>query len=205
MRGSLGLRLRVAALLSAVAAVAAAGLATSSRAADPALFCPATSALSTPFTWWGDPSWYVLAPDGGLEGGGLGWTRAGGAAVRYGNEPFRVGGFFDNKMLDLPAGSSATTPPLCIDASYPTMRFFLSGVSSGGSKLTIEAYYVDAYGVGGWRKITTMTTAGGWQVGKIVKLPEKIQSPSVQFRFSVSGGFGGYQLDDVYVDPYIRV
>jgi hypothetical protein len=207
MCGFLRLRPRIAALLSTVVltTVVSSVFATSSMASDPSLFCPPPSAFTTPFAWWGDWSSYVLAPDGGLEGGGLGWTFEGGASVRFGNEPFYVHGFFDSRRLDLPAGSSATTPPLCIDASYPTMRFFLSGLWSGGSKLTVEALYVDAYGVASWHKLGSIGTTGGWQAVKAIKLPDKIESPSVQFRFSVSGGFGGYQLDDLYVDPYIRV
>jgi len=199
------LRPAVLALTAVVTALVAATTAASSQAGSSALFCPTSSGISMPFYPWGDPSWYVLAPDGGLEGGGAGWTLNSGAAVRLGNEPYRVHGAWDSRMLDLPAGASATTPALCIDASLPTMRFFVSGLWSGGSRLTVEALYVDSYGVEAWRKISSITTMSGWEPSKVFRLPDKIQSPSVRFRFSVSGGFGGYRLDDLYVDPYIRV
>jgi hypothetical protein len=192
-------------VVALAAALAAASAAAASQAGAPALFCP-TSALSTPFLPWGDGSSYALAPDGGLEAGGAGWVLAGGAAVRLGNESYHVLGAGDSRMLVLPPGGSATTPALCVDDSVPTMRFFVSGPLSFASNLTVEARYVDSGGTIAWHPLGTISgTATRWHPSRIFQLPTSIQSPSVQLRFSVAGGFGSYRLDDLYVDPYIRV
>jgi hypothetical protein len=190
----------------AVAGLAAATAVTSSRAAGTASFCPPAGAVATPFLPWGDQSSYALAPDGGLEGGGVGWMLAGGAAVVSGNESYHVHGAADHRMLYLPAGASATTPPLCVDSSVPTMRFFVARAAGFGSRLSVEALYADPGGTSAWHPLGTVASAGfGWQPSRVLRLPTRIQSPSVRFRFSVSRGAGGYRLDDLYVDPYIRV
>jgi len=164
--------------------------------------CPVVAG-SQVFLPWGDSSFYVLAPGGGFESA-AGWTFTGGAGPIAGNESYFVHSSADRTSLSIPAGGSATTPAFCIDQTTPTMRYFVLGPKSAGATLTVEASYVDSHGVAGWRTLDKVKTSGGWQAAKAFKLPTKIQSPNVQFRFSVSGGSGSYQLDDVYVDPYIR-
>ncbi|HYX84461.1 MAG TPA: hypothetical protein VE777_05790, partial [Gaiellales bacterium] len=96
--------------------------------------------LSQPFLPWGDAAEYKLAPDGGLEQGGDAWSLQGGAAVVAGNEPFQVGGAGDAASLELPAGSSATTAPVCVDLDSPTVRLFVQ--NSGDPLSTLEVTVV---------------------------------------------------------------
>ena len=104
----------------ALAAAAAAFLAaTPAHAARLGIACPTPT--STPFAAWGDHASYAAVPDGGLENGSAGWTLTGGARVVRGNEPFAPGAH----SLLLPAGSSATTAPMCIGLLSSKMRFFL--------------------------------------------------------------------------------
>src|SRR5690242_18277478 len=95
--------------------------------------------LDHTFLPWLDAAWYEAAPDGGLENGGAGWTLAGAAAVVDGNDPYESGA----SALSLPAGASATTPPMCVDLAHPTVRFFARG-SSG--PLMVTAVFRDALG-----------------------------------------------------------
>ncbi len=56
-----------------------------------------------------------------------GWTLTGGARLVRGSEPFAATGTLGAWSLSLPAGSSAVSPATCVDAAYPTFRFFTSG------------------------------------------------------------------------------
>lgn len=69
----------------------------------------------------GDDSDYSIAPAGDFESGGAGWTLTGGARVVSGNETLGVSG--GSKSLQLPLGSTATSPAFCVDESHPHFRF----------------------------------------------------------------------------------
>jgi hypothetical protein len=187
-----------------VGAAVAAGFAQNGGATPPGsgVSCPAVAG-SQVFQRWGDSSSYVLAPGGDFENGAPGWTLAGGAALTSGNETFFAHAAGDKTSVTIPAGGSVTSPAICIDQTMPTMRVFASGLNSAKASLTVEALYVDASGVGGWRKLDKVKSTADWTAQQSFKLPAKIESQTVQFRFSVDGP-GSYKIDDVYVDPYMR-
>ena len=83
------------------------------------------STLSQPFAPWSDPSWYELAPGGDFESPA--WTLTGGAELTAGSEPYAATGTLGSSSLSLPAGASAQSPTTCVDAAYPTVRFFIAG------------------------------------------------------------------------------
>lgn len=101
------------------------------------------NALSQPFARWGDSSYYELAPGGDIEGSLSGWTLSGGASVVTGSEPFGATGEVGKRSLSLPAGSSVQTPFTCVDAAYPTIRFFAEG-SSILSSVLVQVLYKEA-------------------------------------------------------------
>ena len=74
--------------------------------------CP--DPTTQPFRPWSDYARYARVPDGGFEAGATGWKLAGGAKVVAGNNPFYLRDPDDRSSLQLPAGSSATSPPMCI-------------------------------------------------------------------------------------------
>ncbi|HEY0829530.1 MAG TPA: hypothetical protein VGE99_00210, partial [Candidatus Dormibacteraeota bacterium] len=86
------------------------------------------AALSRPFVWWLDFAHYELAPGGDFESST--WTLTGGAKLVAGSEPYAVTGHLGAQSLSLPAGSSAQSPPTCVDAAYPSLRFFIAGQGS---------------------------------------------------------------------------
>ena len=55
------------------------------------------------------------------------WTLTGGAQLTTGSEPYAATGTLGSWSLSLPAGSSAESPSNCVDATYPTTRFFIAG------------------------------------------------------------------------------
>ena len=80
--------------------------------------------LTQPFAPWGDTSLYKLVPGGPFEAGSAGWTLTGGARIIGGSEPFGATGSVGAASVQIPAGGSAQSPFTCVDAAYPTFRFF---------------------------------------------------------------------------------
>src|ERR1700694_3771276 len=101
--------------------------------------CPATT-LSQPFAAWGDSSSYELVPGGSFEGSLAGWSLTGGATRTTGSEPYGATGTVGQSSLLLPAGASAQSPPVCVDASNPTFRFFVRN-NSLLSSVVVQVVY----------------------------------------------------------------
>ena len=181
-------------------------------AAANALGCTADNALSKPLTRFGDFADYALAPGGNFESGAAGWLLTGDAKVVAGNEPAYVGAAADRSSLALPFGSTATSPTMCIDGTYPHFKVFARNTGAPNSTLKVEVLYQDGRGkvVGsGSGTIAASTTA--WQLSKPLNISVTFNTAvaagaaPVAFRFTPSGGSAAnWQIDDVYVDPYAR-
>jgi len=121
-----------------IATLATAGTAHAGVLVTSAQDCTA-AVLSSPFAPWGDRASYAQVSNGGLEHGTTGWTLSGGARVVGGNEPWKVAGARDGASLELPAGSSAISPPMCVGIEHPTVRFFARKNSGLLSTLVVTA------------------------------------------------------------------
>jgi hypothetical protein len=192
---SLFKRRRVTAFVAIAACVAAAPAAFAGTA--PTNTCSTDVVLSNPFLPWNDASNYVLAPNGGLEAGG---ALTGGAAVVTGNETYQVHGKADTRSLSIPAGGSATTATFCLDPNYPTMRFFVAGDTTAA--LSVDILYTDASGKPAWHQLGKVTPGSAWAPSPVLKLIDKAQQPTAQFRFTAEKG--AVRVDDVYIDPFFR-
>jgi hypothetical protein len=172
--------------------------------------CP-SQAFSQPFSPWGDGHQYTLVPNGGLERGAAGWDLDGSARVVSGNESYNVGGK-GGYSLDLPSGSSAESPALCVGLEHPTVRFFarrLKGGLLGLSTLTVSAVvHLDG---GGKLDVPVGVVLGNgtWKptpaylyLGNVLSVLASDSTP-MSFRFTPLLG-GEWQIDDVYVDPMRR-
>ncbi len=180
-----------------------------------AAFAGSAQACSYPgatqvFKPWGDQSSYVLAPDGGFEAGGTGWTLTGGAAVVAGNESYNVGGSGDSNSLALPAGSSAGSPPVCMAIDTPSYRLFARNTGDPSSKLRVEAVY-KLLGLVQTKVGATITAGPNWaptqSVSTVLGLSTIIGTlipSSVQIRVTPADNKGQWQVDDLYVDPFAR-
>jgi len=161
------------------------------------------AALSQPFARWGDSSTYELVPGGSFEGSLSGWSLSGGAARVSGSEPFGATGSVGDYSLTLPPGASAQSPSVCVNASYPTFRFF---ARNDGllSTVLVQVVYQTALGTvslplgvvaasGQWEPTLPMLTgslAGGLLAGGTAE---------VSLRFTALTGSS--QIDDIFVDP----
>jgi hypothetical protein len=166
--------------------------------------------LTQPFAAWGDSNSYKLVPGGDFEGSLSGWTLTGGAARVSGSEPFGAAGTVGNSSVRLPAGASIQSPYTCVDAAYPTFRFF--GRNNGLlSTVAVSIVYkeplVGAVAVpigvvalnGSWQpsaRMLTLSAAQGAVSGLLTG-----QTPQVALRFTALTGSS--QIDDVYIDPHM--
>mgnify|MGYP001044754728 CR=1 FL=1 len=104
------------------------------------------------------------------------------------------------------AGASAVSAPMCVDRTYPSFRFFARNLTGGKGQLQVDVLWSES----GRRKSSNagLDKAAGtaWTPVKSLQLPTGALSTGelepVTFRFTATGG--SYQIDDVYVDPFMR-
>ena len=169
----------------------------------------ANTPTEQPFTRWLDPMTYALAPNGGLESGATGWTLSG-ANVVSGNESFYVHSASDSHSLSIPAGASATTAATCISVDRPTARLFVrrtGGLLGVVGVLWVDEIYQDDAGVQVTLPLTPITATSSWaptlQIPIVTNvLPQLDGGGVISLRFRSVGA--SFQVDDVYVDPYVK-
>ncbi|MEA2371020.1 MAG: hypothetical protein QOH12_1414 [Solirubrobacteraceae bacterium] len=205
MSMSISRRVRSVAASVALSAAALGSVAASQAQASPvSMAACGDSALSHPFLPWADPSSYELAPGGDFESSLAGWSLSRTAAVVSGSEPAGVTGSVGSSSLALGSGASAQSPTTCVDAAYPTFRFF-ARTDTPGSMIAVSAVYPSVIGpltvpVGvvalspSWTPTAPMLT--GSAIGGL--LSNGIAPLSLRFT-ELSGTS---QIDDVFVDPH---
>jgi hypothetical protein len=149
--------------------------------------CGAT-VTSQPFATWGDSRDYALAPGGSFEDGAAGWDLSGGAALSGGG----FGG--SGAALHLPAGSSATSAPVCVSSGDSVSRMF----ASGDGKLGVEVLG----GGSGSHSVGTLHGDSGWSPTRQFSTGGGVGSDGasvVRYRFTADSG--DLLVDDLYVDP----
>jgi hypothetical protein len=162
------------------------------------------------FAPWGDQHDYVLAPEGGFESGGNGWSLRGGAGVVAGNESYQLNGPADSKSLSLPAGSSAASPPICMSIDTPLIRLVARNTGDPSSRLRVEAVY-SLLGLVRTNVVNTIYAGPSWQPAKqmstvlgLSTLVGTILPSAIQVRLTPLDSTGQWQVDDLYVDPFAR-
>jgi hypothetical protein len=156
---------------------------------------------SQPFARWGDSNYYVLVPDGAFEGGAAGWKLSGGAKVVRGNESFYVHSAGDRYSLYLPAGSSATSPPMCFAPGDWHFRFFAADYGTVRVKVVVKSLL----GVVSTLDGGTVKAGSAWQPSPDVELALTnvcgiVATDSVSIRLIPTDS--DVRIDDVYLDPW---
>jgi hypothetical protein len=156
-----------------------------------------TSELSTPFAAWDDPASYELAPSGDFENPG--WTFSDGAQRVRGSERYAATGKLGNWSLSLPAGSSAQPHLTCVDAAYPSVRFFIAGkglvaVSLVAGNTVLPAGI--AFAGFGWAPSPVTITSSA----VVAALSDGVAQVSLR----LTALSGDTQVDDVFIDPWNR-
>jgi len=162
------------------------------------------------FQPWGDQNNYVLAPDGGFEAGGAGWSLNGGASVVAGNESYFLNSTADSHSLLLPAGSTAGSPPVCMQLDTPSFRLLARNTGDPSSRLRVEAVY-KLLGLVQTKVAGTVTAGPNWaptqSISTVLGLSTIVGTliPSaVQIRVTPLDTKGNWQVDDLYIDPFAR-
>jgi hypothetical protein len=196
---------RMAALAASVG-----GLALSSFAAAPAQAAlVSTSAcdgatLTLQFLPWADIELYKMAPGGDFEGSLSGWSLDPGAQVVSGSEAATVSGSQGASSLSLPASASAQSPYTCVNAAYPTFRFF-ARTETPGSTILVQAVYTDVTGSSVAIPVGIVAPSARWQptlpllTGSAI--PGAMNGGTAQVALRFTSLSGTSQIDDVYVDP----
>jgi hypothetical protein len=195
----------------AIAMAAVPGSAHAGLLVQTATSCDAES-LSRPFAPFLDPMTYTLVPGGAFEAGDPAWTRTGGASLVDDNESWSVHGSHDARALRLPAGSSATSPAMCVGLDNPTLRLFVKksgGGLLGGTLSTLRLDVLIEDNLGLIKSLPTGVVLGG--SGWSPSLPQLVVAnllpvldageTAVAFRL-VPMGPATWTVDDVYVDPW---
>lgn len=168
--------------------------------------CPGQT-FEQAFAAFGDKRQYTALPNGDFESGLTGWEVTGGAEVEAHENPFRPTP--GASALFMPAGSSVTSPALCVSKGYPSARLFAQKLSGkGGSGIEVEVLYPPR----DKGKGSTVKKAGllkGWDAfapsrsfsigqGRIGR-----GTAMVRFRLTVKGN-ASFLVDDLLVDPRCR-
>ena len=167
--------------------------------------------LFNPLLAFKDRRDYFVAPAGDFEDSTLpGWQLTGGAAVTSGNSPHAVTGEAHANSLSLPAGSSATSPEMCVDLSYPTFRFFVAQLERDtDSDLAIDVIYpgLAKNNVREAKKFR-LKAKDGWKLSDDIKLePQRLGKAwgwrriAIRFRVESDNKSAAYRVDDVLIDP----
>jgi hypothetical protein len=203
-------RMRIARAAGAAIAMTAASAALTASAQAGVLTKSATDCgnpeISQAFKAYGDQASYKLVGD--FEGGTGGWVLTGGAKVVSGDATGKIGDASDSKSLLLPAGATATTPPVCVGLNEPTLRFFTR--KSAGLLSTMTVWVDVQTSIGVWVSLPLGVDLGGsWHPSMPMLVVANLlpllppDMTAVRFRFAPLLG-GTWQVDDVYVDPRSR-
>jgi hypothetical protein len=155
------------------------------------------SALSQPFARWLDFSFYELAPGGDFESST--WTLTGEAKLVAGGEPYAAPGELGSSSLSLPAGSSAQSPVTCVDAAYPSIRFFIAGEGLVAVNIVDGSLVIPAgvAGAGGeWSPTPVMLTLSA--------VLGALSGGTAQVSLTFTGLSGSPRIDEVFIDPWSR-
>jgi len=159
--------------------------------------------LSQPFLTAGDSNWYTLAPGESADSfDGTGWTLTGGAKIVQTQKPDGT----TTSVLDLPSGSRAVSPVMCVTSDYPEARADVRSLLGGGGVALSVSYDGtttwgnpqhtgdlngpgNAWGLSGQANIQPGNRTG-WQL--------------VQFTLQSNGNNNEYQITNFEVDPHCR-
>jgi hypothetical protein len=188
--------------LGGIIAVLAAGPANAATTTVDTSFC-AMPVLTQPFLSAGDTNWYTLTP-GETPGNfdGTGWTLSGGAKI----VTTTLADGSTGSVLDLPSGSKAVSPTICVTSDYPTARAEVRDVV--GSEGIF--FYVSYEGTSTWNtpKNTGQMHGSGtaWTLATPVNLQpyNTLGWQPMRITLIPGGKTSNFELYNLYIDPHAR-
>ena len=162
--------------------------------------------LYQPFRAWNDTNWYAMAPGEAADDFyGTGWTLTAGAQIVSTTLEDGTSG----EVLDLPRGSQAVSPYICLTADYPTSRMMFRNVSgSNGGSVGFSVSYAGTSSADDPVQTGTFKTTGspGAESGWMLSDPESLDpgsSPGWQLMqiTLTANGPKEFQVYNHYNDP----
>jgi hypothetical protein len=174
--------------------------------------CP-NQTFSQPFEALGDVNYYTLVEGSEFNSPSEGWELLGGAHVVGTTRPDGSIG----SALDLPGGSAAVSPPVCVTLQYPTARMWTNTVQ-GKSNVAVSVAYANTRTAGRPKQVDTIQEENGGQGNKEdaswtlsrpfdvrPELGGKVEETrQVRFTFTSSAKGSDVHLYGLYVDPRMR-
>jgi hypothetical protein len=160
--------------------------------------------LSQPFSYAGDNSYYALAA-GQTEDEfeGQGWTLSSGASI----VATPLADATTGKVLNMPSGSKAVSPVICVTSAYPKARMMVRNVT-GRDPVGFSVAYK---GTATWEKPKSGGDVKGsgnqaWTLSNPVNMsPEHVEGwQLVQITLVAKGNASDLQINNLYIDPYRR-
>ena len=153
--------------------------------------------ITQPFLPLGDDNEYALVPGESYDNlSGNGWTLTGGGRIVMRTLYDGTQG----SVLDLPAGATAVSPPMCVTEQDPTARAMVRNIA-GSAGVDISVTYL------GGSSVSTGNiegSSGAWSLSRTVDIhPSSVSGWQLaQFTFIPHGnGSSDYQIYNFYVDP----
>lgn len=195
---SLGLSGLLAVALTALTAIPAMA-ATSTTIPTATAGCPAPQ-LSQLLLPVGDPNWYALAPGETTDNfTGAGWTLTGGAQI----VAVTLADGQTGSVLDLPSGSRAVSPAMCVASSYPTVRMMVRDLVGADGVSFAVSYAGTKTAANPENTGHVQGGHGDWTLSNPVKIHPGNRAgwQQVQYTLTPGGKTSDVQIYNLYVDP----
>jgi hypothetical protein len=166
---------------------------------------PNTSACTAPPLWQpllaiGDSNWYTLPPGETVDNfTGSGWTLTGGARITSAMLADGATG----SVLDLPTGSQAVSPILCVNSGYKTVRTEVRDLAGSAG----VHFSVSYEGTNSWSTPVDTGLVHGQQTKWTMSDPVNVQPANitgwqlVRFTLVPAGIKSDYQIYNFWLDP----
>lgn len=157
-------------------------------------------AVSQPFLSVNDSNWYTLTPGESVDNfDGGGWTLTGGANI----QTVQLDDGQTGSVLDLPSGSKAVSPTICVNSGFQTARTMVRNVVGAEGVF----FYVSYAGTNTWDVPKNTGQVHGQQNNWTLSDPVNVQPSGiagwqlVRFTFVPGGKSSDFQIYNFYVDP----
>ena len=177
--------------------------------------CPGQT-FAQPFASSGDSNYYTLVEGSEFTSPSEGWQLIGGAHIVSTTRPDGSVG----SVLDLPSGSAAVSPPVCVTLQYPTARVYTNTVQ-GKSDVAVSVAYPGTLTASKPKQVGAIQEEqnGNYEGGEgqdttwALSAPFNVQpelggkaeeTRQARFIFAAGGKGSETQLYGLYVDPRMR-
>ena len=161
----------------------------------------AMGALSQPFLSWNDTNEYELMPGESADRfAGTGWTLSGGAQIIT----TQLADGTIGQVLNLPSGSKAVSPTICVQTNFPIARTMVRDVKGSEGVFV----YLSYEGTNTWSNPQNTgqvhsTSGTAWALSGAINLQSQNGTgwEPLKLTFVAGGNTSDFQLYNLYLDP----